>query len=52
MEEEKSQLKKGVILNYINIGLGNLIPIKAFLSFLIPFYKKLIVFVGKYTTFY
>lgn len=27
MEEEKSQLKKGVILNYINIGLGNLIPI-------------------------
>ena len=27
MKEEKSQLKKGVILNYINIGLGNLIPI-------------------------
>lgn len=27
MKNEKSQLKIGVILNYINIGLGNLIPI-------------------------
>ena len=27
MNNEKSQLKAGVILNYINIGLGNLIPI-------------------------
>lgn len=27
MRNEKSQLKIGVILNYINIGLGNLIPI-------------------------
>lgn len=27
MKETKSQLKIGIILNYINIGLGNLIPI-------------------------
>ena len=27
MESENSQLKIGIVLNYINIGLGNLIPI-------------------------
>lgn len=27
MQQDKSQLKIGIILNYINIGLGNLIPI-------------------------
>ena len=27
MQQDRSQLKIGIILNYINIGLGNLIPI-------------------------
>lgn len=27
MKEEKSQLKIGIVLNYLNMGLGNLIPI-------------------------
>ena len=27
MGKEKGQLKIGIILNYINMGLGNLIPI-------------------------
>lgn len=27
MKQPKSQLKTGIILNYINMGLGNLIPI-------------------------
>ena len=27
MKQERSQLKIGIVLNYINMGLGNLIPI-------------------------
>ena len=27
MEQKKSQLKTGIVLNYVNIILGNLIPV-------------------------